>query len=80
VRSMASMVKANWHDGDEEQSDEIMEYYTDLCGCCQHIYNVLSTAEELPKDGYMRLNDCFLAIADSWNDMSAIPVCLYASY
>jgi hypothetical protein len=70
VRRVAEMVNANWHDGYEEQGEELEKYTQSLTVPLQAVYN-LAVAHGV---GYARCHEVMLLIADSWENMNAIPM------
>lgn len=79
VKTLAKLVNADWHDGEEEQSDELREY---LKTCNNHLLSVAELMDAAAKlqtrdDAVVQFERCLellLVVEDSYVDMCSVPM------
>jgi len=69
VKRLAKMVNLDWHDGWEEQGEELQEYYQYL----QEPATVIYEYTAIKQQDYDKLNEILKNMADSWDNIHAIP-------
>ena len=72
VKTLAQMVDADWHDGYEEQGEELCSYVVSLEPHLQAVLRVCTGSPPAPEAALARCNDVLVTIADSWRDMGGI--------
>ncbi|KAJ1398367.1 hypothetical protein B484DRAFT_484110, partial [Ochromonadaceae sp. CCMP2298] len=70
VRDLAKMVNADWHDGYEEQGQEISEYMGKVATMLQAVYSISVQSQT----GFERCHEIIKLIVDSWEDFKSIPM------
>ena len=68
VRTMAKMVNRDWHDGWQEQGEELQEYFQYLKEPSKTVYQYV-----IKQRDYEKLNEILKNMADSWSNIHAIP-------
>eukprot|EP00483_Globobulimina_turgida_P007134 UN07148 len=68
VKSLAKMVNLDWHDGWEEQGEELQEYFQYLQKPAICIYEYV-----IKQRDYDKLNEILKNMADSWDNIHTIP-------
>jgi hypothetical protein len=70
VKQLIKLVKADWHDGYEEQGEEIGHYKASLGPILQAIYNISVIGEK----EFVRCHEVIKVVAESWINMEAVPM------
>ncbi|KAJ1424114.1 hypothetical protein B484DRAFT_398428 [Ochromonadaceae sp. CCMP2298] len=68
VKELLKMVRADWHDGYEEQGMEIVEYMDQVRPMLQAVFNISVKSQK----AFERCHEIIKIIADSWANMKTI--------
>jgi len=70
VRTLAKMVNLDWHDGYEEQGEELSKYFANVKPALQGVVNI-SVLKGIELE---RCHEILKLVADTWDNMLAIPM------
>ncbi|CAM9910704.1 unnamed protein product [Scytosiphon promiscuus] len=69
VKLVHKMVDADWHDGYEEQTEAVVEYFMGFTKFAQGVFDLAV----MKGAAFERCHEVLKAFADSWDDMKTIP-------
>ncbi|KAJ1421724.1 hypothetical protein B484DRAFT_452614 [Ochromonadaceae sp. CCMP2298] len=69
-KSLAKLVADDWHDGWEDQGQEVGEYMDTVAPMLQAVYNISIRSQT----GFERCHEIIKTIVDSWENMKSVPM------